>query len=1178
MTSLMSLDFKRDPATASTSASASESPSLTLPKLLAIALCGGIVLFTSLGLLMAWLVRRRQDKSSVRVYTNTIPDAYSQTRLTKRPLLMTESSGGPGGMTGSGSGMSSRFSLTLPPIVSLPPLPSYSSLGGFFRSPSKGGGRWGRRRSRDIDEGSWLSGGVGIGDGQAGGLRMSHSRGEAGEAWFSRSGSWLGGYQRSMTRLSLRTQPEEGGEGGGGGGGVSEYEEGMRPAPLRVQRTWQPRYEEYRKRQRELYENPYRGHYRQYSQQSLQQQQQQQQEEQGKQQQPQQQEQQFQQIQHQQQQQQLQQLHQLHQQQIKSQHLYLQLHQPPPPPPPPPQPQQELRVQKRRHGSVIEGSRTAPNFATLASHDEGPRGRQSDLQLPAPVHIRPSMTMTDLDLRDILRSTDQRLREGTSRSPTKKTPSVETPHRRRSSSTRAARRQSRTTPSPRKSAGISIPSTSASVAGGSAANSLIAEATRRLELPGGMASPSRLRGREWEAQGNESRQGLPPSAPGLESPLHRTPTQSPERASQRGSKQKSPEKRMSTDSDHSSSLSTLYSVGEAEREEEEIQRQYRLQREEYRRRDLAQRFERAIRIDGDDDPFVESAPPAGSQPGVHETKEIPAGPRPLKSPSHLMRSKDNASLVVEHPRPSSARSVRGGVGRGIDVRLEPPRRPMILQPPRQDRDQPSDDVCPKGQQETQHKAQTKNIAQSASESSFTSVSVHTQDSDATMLPAYEAPKAEWAVTAEARRRRSSRGRSLPVSHPTVTPTTKKDDEPIDMSSSPFDEEELLLLLLSSGDASNKRDKRALPAPPRTAMTSLNGPIVPLLTAPSSPRGPLRNGAAFLQRKPPEASSYYYSSPGIATSANGSPTFRGAANCSAGKDAPALNMTIAQLRRMNSITSSFSNTSIASTVVADTESESPTLPAVFESNSSSSSSSSSSSGGGGGGGGGGGAIISSRSSTRARQSQNTAPRHGGGPIGSKHYLNIAGAPKYGSLRISRRKMGTAADMAMGGERNKRRLSEGALSKLASTFEQMSGKENEGLGIRQPDGGGDGDGDGDYDDDDIDGVHATAKGTEDAAQEGTPRLKKARQVSVRSPVSLRDAARVSKGKIRTRRGSPASRAVLAQERTPKARCRDSVESLGLYDRDGFLLPSPSPDSAAGRRRRRVLRMYGVGREAH
>ncbi|KAG6249519.1 hypothetical protein E4U49_008216 [Claviceps purpurea] len=66
MTSLTPLNLKRDSATASASASVSESPSLTLPKLLAIALCGGIVLFTSLGLLMAWFVRRRQDKSSAR--------------------------------------------------------------------------------------------------------------------------------------------------------------------------------------------------------------------------------------------------------------------------------------------------------------------------------------------------------------------------------------------------------------------------------------------------------------------------------------------------------------------------------------------------------------------------------------------------------------------------------------------------------------------------------------------------------------------------------------------------------------------------------------------------------------------------------------------------------------------------------------------------------------------------------------------------------------------------------------------------------------------------------------------------------------------------------------------------------------------------------------------------------
>lgn len=61
-----------------------EAGGLSLGALLAIALCGGVFLFTSIGLLMAWVIKNRQKKSSARVYT--IPDEYSQTRLTKRPL------------------------------------------------------------------------------------------------------------------------------------------------------------------------------------------------------------------------------------------------------------------------------------------------------------------------------------------------------------------------------------------------------------------------------------------------------------------------------------------------------------------------------------------------------------------------------------------------------------------------------------------------------------------------------------------------------------------------------------------------------------------------------------------------------------------------------------------------------------------------------------------------------------------------------------------------------------------------------------------------------------------------------------------------------------------------------------------------------------------------------------
>ncbi|KAG5912773.1 hypothetical protein E4U42_001848, partial [Claviceps africana] len=66
-----------------------KSGSLSMGAVLAIALCGGVVLFTSIGLAMACVVKRRQKKSSARLYT--IPDAYSQTRLTKRPVLVSES-------------------------------------------------------------------------------------------------------------------------------------------------------------------------------------------------------------------------------------------------------------------------------------------------------------------------------------------------------------------------------------------------------------------------------------------------------------------------------------------------------------------------------------------------------------------------------------------------------------------------------------------------------------------------------------------------------------------------------------------------------------------------------------------------------------------------------------------------------------------------------------------------------------------------------------------------------------------------------------------------------------------------------------------------------------------------------------------------------------------------------
>ncbi|KAG5913732.1 hypothetical protein E4U53_004789, partial [Claviceps sorghi] len=494
-----------------------ETGPLSMGAVLAIALCGGVVLFTSLGLVMACVVKRRQGRSSARVYT--IPDAYSQTRLTKRPVMMSES-----GLSGLSSRFSSRFSLTLPPIVPLPPMPSYSSFS-FFRTPSR------RRRRRSWrGEGAERQSWGGDDDfADRGGTR----RGEGAETWFSRD-SWLLGQAAGVARGSAS-------------------DDGMKPAPLRVQRPPQPHYEEYRRRQQEAY-GRYHG----------------------------------------------------------------------PQPQPQPQPDEE---QMRWDGGL-----TMPGGAEAEARDDAARGRPPAVRGPAQAHVRPSMTMTDVGLRDILRSTDQRLREGASRSPCKKThlreastatagTPVRTPQSRRSSVSRCAARQSRSTPaptptptltptpSPRKPIGaVTISPTRGSVASaGSAANSLIAEATERLQLPGGMASPSRLHERER----------VPESA------LH-TPSTSPERGGPRpprDAKQTGAERRISAGSDQSSSLSTLYSVGEPEREEEEKEK-------EEEEKQAAQRF---VRHAQDDDPFVEAGPvprpsTSPSRPAARDKKASPVAP------------------------------------------------------------------------------------------------------------------------------------------------------------------------------------------------------------------------------------------------------------------------------------------------------------------------------------------------------------------------------------------------------------------------------------------------------------------------------------------------------------------------------------------------------------------------
>ncbi|KAG6006491.1 hypothetical protein E4U21_007035 [Claviceps maximensis] len=1130
--------------------------------LLAIAICGGIILSTSIGFLMAWMVKKRQKKSSARMYT--IPDAYSQTRLTKRPLMMTESA-----VSALSSRFSSRFSLTLPPIVPLPPMPSYSNFS-FFRSPSKR--RRNRKGTEEDSRQSWVSG-----EEPRGGRARQGGR-DAGEAWFSRD-SWLLGHASSM--LSLGTSERGGGHGhgsgsGGGGGGVAvgaggENEDGLKPAPLRVHRAPQPYYEEYRRKQQEAYGNTYRGHPQQQPYQIFQQipqqltplhphqasqQQQQQQEQQQPYLQP-----------HQQPH------HQPYQQQLDSQHP------------------QDLCVQKRRNENIVHNSQPTPGRANVEALDDATRGRQPAERSLAQPYGRPSMTMTDLGLRDILRSTDQRLREGTSQSPVKKhhhdsssygTPVKTTPQSRRSSSTRRPMRPSRATPSPHKGPNLHISPTRGSVTpAASAANSLIAEATERLVLPGGMASPSRLRGREWAPPAGS--QVLPPGGPDSDSSLLllQTPSRRPDRGNLQGSLQdsspsrcdskqgSSSEKRKSVGSDQSSSLSTLYSVGEPEREEEEIQRQYRLQQEDYRRTDVAQRFVRPAVYD---DPFVEKtarhgqSAPHPQPPHMHVPHDQPAGPRPLKSaksisPSHMTGIK-NTWRADNYWQPSSAQATRsGGVvlgGRDGDMRVQETPRRIILQPPPPPPQQGYQSDLVRSKNESRKETGRKELMQSVSESSFTSASVHTLDSDATTLPACETPKAEWVAVAKS----ISNGSQSPsaVNFPDHAPTSREEKQ-MNMSSSPFSEEEILAMMMlqpspaanTNINTNNKKNstndnsssKRALPQPPRPMPTALARSAAPTAL---SPRPSAAITVSPVSSRKVSDSTSYYSTLGLVANANGSPSSRGTNRPRVSRDVPALGMTIAQLRRMNSVTSSYSTTSLTSTVAADRESDSPTLPTII-------------------GSGGSGSV----STSNARQGH----KRGTGVVGSKHYLNIgrdgSTATKSKSKPITKlRKTSPAPAAALLGSQNRRRT--------AAVIEEY-GKENEGLGIKSSKD--------DVHDHDHHQNNNTNNNTNenddydvdnDAHDEQQPHVKVIRQNPLKGPSRDTTARATAAARIPPTTGAPSTAhpnrrpphgpvaALIAQGRTSKTGCRDSVESLGMYDHDGFLLPTPEREA----RRRQALRM--------
>ncbi|EMT68179.1 hypothetical protein FOC4_g10012590 [Fusarium odoratissimum] len=242
--------------------------------------------------------------------------------------------------------------------------------------------------------------------------------------------------------------------------------------------------------------------------------------------------------------------------------------------------EQGIKVQKRQSAETLKPSKTAPELPM--PEDEA---QTSPVRAPSRARVRASVT--DTDLRDILRSTEQRLRDGTSRSPsknsrsspTKRSPQkissvrstprknspTKTPHSHKtissedSTNTTGTVRISRIPPSPTKRATIHVVPTDAqsrqvsTSSIGSAANSLIAEATQELVLPGGLSSPSRMRGRQWDAPEDPS--------PEKQNPQKKT-------SHKQSAKEDSPDRRASQDSQASSSLSTLYSANDPEEKDQ----------------------------------------------------------------------------------------------------------------------------------------------------------------------------------------------------------------------------------------------------------------------------------------------------------------------------------------------------------------------------------------------------------------------------------------------------------------------------------------------------------------------------------------------------------------------------------------------------------------------------------
>lgn len=662
-----------------------------------------------------------------------------------------------------------------------------------------------------------------------------------------------------------------------------------------------------------------------------------------------------------------------------------------------------IEVQKRdsrikhQHQQKLNGSQTAPD---LSGSGEEQRGR---VRLPAQAHVRPSIT--NVDLRDILSMTEQRLRDGTSQSPSKTTPRSSPSKRSPVKTPRSYRGVSRGTPSPSKKTPGSQ-SRNASVSSiGSAANSLLAEAAQQLELPGGSSSPSKMRGREWSA---------PPTAQG--------------EAAQPQIQQPAPAQlryRKSVDSDVSSTLSTLYSTGEPDDHEQP-----------------------GLAVRNGDDVFVERDERRSPS---WETKQLAADPRAFRRRTDGMSGTGDAasSPVCSSACPSPLRPVSTVEKNRINRdSMSWVRQSIVLQPPTV---KGCDDVEPKtAAYNAAQQNYRESMSRQTSESSMVSVSVHTDDSDVTELPVLVSSARKPRGGDKSDSDSSTSSRTASPSTPVRTRRTT------DMSSSPYNEDDILSLLLSSAGP-----KRALPLPPpRVEGADDLGPTQ------LSPR--------------PRSKARTYTRPSSVVSDSSSNYERESVADDGDTVHPiiiaptsqTLNVTntISELRRMNSMISSYSVASIASTTFG--ELDSPALPALR-----------------------GGGFSPSRSQSRASL------------LGKKNYLAI------GDHSPKKKVVG-------GHQRTQSKKS------LKAAEDNSPGKENEGLGLK---------------------VARAENGSPASALREGKRGGKARVVSRENSARGSPSPRKEKKRL-----NPVEE--LATEEKRMSGRRLSVDSLGLYDKDGFLVGSP------------------------